>query len=112
MASTFITKRGRAWARAWLSVSGPASFQPRRDSTLLTVRAGHWPARRTKTEFNGIGGPANLHHEHARDRCLYRRARRSNCAYSGLFTLGAKGTQMTPPAALSLWQVGNTHQRS
>jgi hypothetical protein len=38
---------------------------------------------------------------HARDRCLYRRCRRSNCACSGLFTLGAKGTQMTPPAVVS-----------
>jgi hypothetical protein len=32
--------------------------------------------------------------EHARDRCLCRRFRRSNCAYSSLFTLDAKRTQM------------------
>lgn len=66
----------------------------------------------TKTEFNGIGGPANYIRivpicaapsglgngrfiGHARDRCLYRRCRRSNCACSGLFTLGAKWTQMS-----------------
>ena len=72
-------------------------------------------AMTTKTEFNGIGGPAKLHQDradmcgtfrgwengrvigHARDRCLYRRCRRSDCACSGLFTLGAEGTQMTGP---------------
>jgi hypothetical protein len=67
-------------------------------------------AMATKTEFNGIGGPASYimcgtfrgwengrFIGHARDRCLYRRCRRSDCACSGLFTLGAKGTQMTSP---------------
>jgi hypothetical protein len=61
----------------------------------------------TETEFNGIGGSANLRQdcadmrnlrewktEYARDRCLCRRFRRSNCAYSSLFTLEAKRTQM------------------
>jgi hypothetical protein len=67
----------------------------------------------TETEFNGIGGSANLRQdcadmrnlrewktEYARDRCLprdrrlCRRFRRSNCAYSSLFTLDAKRTQM------------------
>jgi hypothetical protein len=57
-----------------------------------------------KTEFNGICGPANYIRirlengrfiEHARDRCLYRRCRRSNCACSGLFTLGAKSKELT-----------------
>jgi hypothetical protein len=67
----------------------------------------------TETEFNGIGGSANLRQDYAdmrhlpewktehardrwlsRDRCLCRRFRRSNCAYSSLFTLDAKRTQM------------------
>ena len=67
----------------------------------------------TETEFNGIGGSANLRQDCAdmrdlrewkteyardrclsRDRCLCRRFRRSNCAYSSLFTLDAKRTQM------------------
>jgi hypothetical protein len=39
---------------------------------------------------------------HARDRCPYRRCRRSDCACSGLFTVGAKGTQITPPAVVGL----------
>jgi hypothetical protein len=73
----------------------------------------------TKTEFNGIGGSANYISivsicatpswlgngrfiGHARDRCLYRRCGRSNCACSGLFTLGTKWTQMTPPKAVGL----------
>jgi len=33
----------------------------------------------------------------ARDLCHYRRCGRSNCACWGLFTVGAKGIQMTPP---------------
>src|ERR1700686_1901375 len=32
---------------------------------------------------------------HARDRCRYRRCRRSNCACSGMFTLGAKSKELT-----------------
>jgi hypothetical protein len=66
----------------------------------------------TKAEFNGIGGVANLHQMRADGRhlkngrsnargYLYRRWRRSNCPCSGVFTLGAKGTQMTPPAVVS-----------
>jgi hypothetical protein len=31
---------------------------------------------------------------HARDRCLYRRRRRSNCACSSMFTLGAKSKEL------------------
>jgi hypothetical protein len=66
----------------------------------------------TKTEFNGIGGPANYirivpicaapygagkrtETGHARDRCHYRRGRRCHCACSGLFTLGAKSKELT-----------------
>jgi hypothetical protein len=73
----------------------------------------------TKTEFNGIGGSANYISMvplratpswlgngwfigHARDRCLYRCCRRSNCACSGLFTLGTKWTQVTPPKTVGL----------
>jgi hypothetical protein len=65
-----------------------------------------------KTEFNGICGPANYIRivpicaapselgngrfiGHARDRCRYRRCRRSNCACSGMFTLGAKSKELT-----------------
>jgi hypothetical protein len=61
-----------------------------------------------KAEFNGIGAVANLHQHRADGRHLkngqsnargsspYRRWRRSDCACSGLFALGATGTQMTP----------------
>ncbi len=60
-----------------------------------------------RLEFNGIGGVANLHQHRADGRHLkngqsnargsspYRRWRRHNGACSGVFTLGAKGTQMT-----------------
>jgi hypothetical protein len=62
-----------------------------------------------KTEFNGIGEVADLHQHRADGRHLkdgqsnargsspYRRWRRSDCACSGLFALGAAGTQMSPP---------------
>ena len=67
--------------------------------------------RATENEFNGIGGmpiyvrggagmrtPFGLEsgRSNARDLCQCRRWRRSNCACRDLFTVGGKGTQITP----------------
>jgi hypothetical protein len=48
-------------------------------------------SRRSAAPFGLEIGRSN-----ARDLCLFRRCRRTHCAWRGLFTLGAKGTQMTP----------------
>jgi hypothetical protein len=78
-------------------------------ASFRAPRHGGYVSLPAKTEFNGIGGVANLHQmradgrhlkngrSNARGGYLYRRCRRSNCRCSGVFTLGAKGTQMTPP---------------
>jgi hypothetical protein len=77
-----------------------------------------------KTEFNGICGPANYIRivpicaapsglgngrfiGHARDRCRYRRCRRSNCACSGMFTLGVKSKELTLFNYASQWRKAN-----
>jgi hypothetical protein len=43
--------------------------------------------------FPGLGNGRFI--EHAGNRCPYRRCRRSNCACSGLFALGAKSKELT-----------------